>query len=49
MKDVPVDSELDWGLVLAPFRKDADYVAAFLREQKIEVNLDAAGEILDRS
>ncbi|MGF9567691.1 sensor histidine kinase [Neorhizobium sp. BT27B] len=37
MNDVPVDSELDWVLVLAPFRKDGDYVAAFLREQKIEV------------
>lgn len=37
MNDAPFDSELDWVLVLAPFRKDADYVAAFLREQKIEV------------
>ncbi|AOF94077.1 sensor histidine kinase [Sinorhizobium sp. RAC02] len=37
MNGLPVDSELDWVLVLAPFRKDADYVAAFLREQKIEV------------
>ncbi|WP_276122490.1 sensor histidine kinase [Pararhizobium qamdonense] len=38
MKDVPIDSELDWVLVLAPFRKDAEYIAAFLREQEIEVN-----------
>jgi len=37
MKAVPTESELDWVLVLAPFRKDADYIAAFLREQKIEV------------
>jgi two-component sensor histidine kinase len=32
-----IDSELDWVLVLAPFRKDADYVAAFLREQRVAV------------
>lgn len=31
------ESELDWVLVLAPFRKDADYLAALLREQKIAV------------
>ncbi|MBA9035984.1 sensor histidine kinase [Rhizobium leguminosarum] len=37
MKAIPTESELDWVLVLAPFRKDADYIAAFLREQKIEV------------
>jgi two-component sensor histidine kinase len=37
MNVVSKDSELDWVLVLAPFRKDADYIAAFLREQKIEV------------
>jgi two-component sensor histidine kinase len=37
MNASPVDSELDWVLILAPFRKDADYIAAFLREQKIEV------------
>ncbi|MDW5317168.1 sensor histidine kinase [Rhizobium sp. PL01] len=37
MNGVPKDSELDWVLVLAPFRKDADYIAAFLQEQKIEV------------
>jgi two-component sensor histidine kinase len=30
-------SELDWVLVLAPFRKDAAYIAAFLQEQKIDV------------
>jgi hypothetical protein len=28
---------LDWPLVLAPFRKDAEYIAALLREQRIEV------------
>lgn len=37
MKAVPTASELDWVLVLAPFRKDTDYIAAFLREQRIEV------------
>lgn len=31
------ESELDWVLVLAPFRKDADYIATFLQEQQIEV------------
>ncbi|MUO78625.1 sensor histidine kinase [Agrobacterium vitis] len=29
--------ELDWVLVCAPFRKDADYVSALLREHLIEV------------
>jgi two-component sensor histidine kinase len=38
MTPVSVDSELDWVLVLAPFRKDADYIAALLIEQKIAVN-----------
>lgn len=48
MNDVPVDSELDWVLVLAPFRKDADYVAAFLREQKIEVRAAKAdGDLVE--
>lgn len=48
MNDVPVDSELDWVLVLAPFRKDADYVAAFLREQKIEVKAAKAdGDLVE--
>ena len=37
MNEISTESELDWVLVLAPFRKDADYVAAFLREQKIDV------------
>jgi two-component sensor histidine kinase len=37
MNAVAAESELDWVLVLAPFRKDADYIAAFLQEQKIEV------------
>lgn len=34
---VSIDSELDWILVLAPFRKDADYIAALLQEEQIEV------------
>ncbi|MCM2473169.1 sensor histidine kinase [Rhizobium sp. CG5] len=37
MNAVASGSELDWVLVVAPFRKDADYIAAFLREQAIEV------------
>ncbi|EJB07066.1 signal transduction histidine kinase [Rhizobium leguminosarum bv. trifolii WSM597] len=36
MTDAP-ESELDWVLVLAPFRKDSDYIAAFLREQRVAV------------
>jgi two-component sensor histidine kinase len=46
MKLVPTESELDWVLVLAPFRKDADYIAAFLREQKIEVEAAKADDDL---
>lgn len=38
MTPVSGDSELDWVLVLAPFRKDADYITALLTEQKIAVN-----------
>ena len=34
---VSTESELDWVLVLAPFRKDADYIAALLQEEQIEV------------
>jgi two-component sensor histidine kinase len=37
MNEIPTDSELDWALVLAPFRKDADYIAALLREQNVSV------------
>ena len=48
MKDVPLESELDWVLVLAPFRKDADYIAVFLREQKIEVKAAKAdGDLVE--
>eukprot|EP01035_Chromulina_nebulosa_P060797 gene60797-83153_t len=32
-----IESELDWVLVLAPFRKDSSYIAAFLNEQDIAV------------
>jgi two-component sensor histidine kinase len=39
----PTASEMDWVLVVAPFRKDADYIAGFLREQKIEVKAARAG------
>ncbi|WP_105430821.1 MULTISPECIES: sensor histidine kinase [Neorhizobium] len=37
MNIIPTESELDWVLVLAPFRKDAEYIAASLREQKVAV------------
>jgi two-component sensor histidine kinase len=40
------ESELDWVLVLAPFRKDGDYIAAFLREQNIEVKAPKASQDL---
>ncbi|WEZ82344.1 sensor histidine kinase [Rhizobium sp. 32-5/1] len=46
MKEASTESELDWVLVLAPFRKDADYIAAFLREQKIAVKYRTADEDL---
>lgn len=37
MNEAAGETELDWVLVLAPFRKDADYIAASLREQKVAV------------
>ncbi|MDQ0323349.1 two-component sensor histidine kinase [Pararhizobium capsulatum DSM 1112] len=46
MNEVPVESELDWVLILAPFRKDADYIAAFLREQEVEVRAAKADDDL---
>src|SRR5690349_7278667 len=39
-------SELDRVLILAPFRKDADYIAASLQEQNVEVRHGQAGEDL---
>ncbi|MGV2126463.1 sensor histidine kinase [Agrobacterium vitis] len=48
-----VQDELDWVLVCAPFRKDADYVSALLREHLIEVRavMEAKGfaQLLDAS
>jgi len=44
MNETP--SELDWVLILAPFRKDADYIAASLQEQNVEVRHGQAGEDL---
>ncbi|MDB5554649.1 MAG: Signal transduction histidine kinase [Rhizobium sp.] len=32
-----IESTLDWVLILAPFRKDADYIMALLGEQDVEV------------
>ncbi|MGV1760907.1 sensor histidine kinase [Rhizobium sp. A22-96] len=46
MNEAAGESELDWVLVLAPFRKDADYIAAFLREQDIAVNHGLIGDDL---
>lgn len=36
MNRPPTESELDWVLILAPFRKDADYIAALLSEHDVE-------------
>lgn len=41
------ESELDWVLVLAPFRKDSDYIAAFLREQRVAVKAAKLDDDLD--
>jgi hypothetical protein len=46
MNGSSAESELDWVLVIAPFRKDADYVATSLREQKIEVKAAKADDDL---
>ena len=46
MNEASGESALDWVLVLAPFRKDADYIAAFLREQKIAVKHTQAGNLV---
>jgi two-component sensor histidine kinase len=48
MNEAAGESELDRVLVLAPFRKDADYIAAFLREQNIAVNHSVVGDDLAR-
>ncbi|GGG22322.1 histidine kinase [Rhizobium wenxiniae] len=44
MNEAPSESELDWVLILAPFRKDADYIAASLREQNLVVRHSQAEE-----
>jgi two-component sensor histidine kinase len=46
MNIIATESELDWVLVLAPFRKDAEYIAASLREQAVEVKAVKADEDL---
>lgn len=46
MNETLSESELDWVLVLAPFRKDADYVAASLREQNLAARQSQIGEDL---
>lgn len=46
MNATPPADALDWVLVLAPFRKDADYITAFLQEQKVEVRAAKAGSTL---
>ncbi|URK89221.1 hypothetical protein LP421_30175 (plasmid) [Rhizobium sp. RCAM05350] len=45
---MPTDSELDWVLVLATFRKDADYRGAFLREHNIDVKSGRAATTWSR-
>jgi two-component sensor histidine kinase len=37
MNEAQSESELDWVLILAPFRRDADYIAASLQEQSVAV------------
>lgn len=37
MNELRTENELDWVLVLAPFRKDADYIAALLQDQQVAV------------
>ncbi len=46
MNVAPSGNELDWVLVLAPFRRDADYIAAFLGEQNVAVRHSRAGQDL---
>jgi two-component sensor histidine kinase len=48
MNGVATEGELDWVLVLAPFRKDADYIAAFLHEQKIEAKSAKVDDDLEK-
>lgn len=43
------ESELDWVLILAPFRKDGDYIAAFLQEQNVAVRHSKADNELAHS
>lgn len=44
MNETP--SELDWVLIIAPFRKDAEYIAASLQEQNVAVRHGQASEDL---
>jgi two-component sensor histidine kinase len=49
MIDGLTEGELNWVLVLAPFRRDADYIAALLREQKLGFHLASGDDDLVRS
>ncbi|UXR94977.1 sensor histidine kinase [Agrobacterium tumefaciens] len=50
MNETPSENdELDWVLILAPFRKDADYIAAFLQEQNVAVRHGKADDELASS
>jgi two-component sensor histidine kinase len=44
MNGLLVESALDWVLILAPFRKDADYVMALLGEHDVEVKAGRSDE-----
>ena len=46
MNEAPSECKLDWVLILAPFRKDAEYIAASLREQNVAIRQSPAGEDL---
>lgn len=49
MNEAQSESELDWVLILAPFRRDADYIAASLQEQSVAVRHNRADGDLNLS
>ncbi|WP_428412789.1 sensor histidine kinase [Pararhizobium sp.] len=49
MNEAQGENELDWVLILAPFRRDADYIAASLREQNVAVRHSEGGEDLSNN
>jgi two-component sensor histidine kinase len=49
MNEAQSESELDWVLILAPFRRDADYIAASLQDQSVAVRHSRADGDLNLS